>query len=323
MNDKKLLEQLRERLRVKHYSIRTEQAYVYWVRYFVRYFNYRHPSEMGANEVQHFLNYLATQGKVASATQNQALNALHFLYHEVLDQPFGEMEKLVWAKRPKRLPVVLSRDETTRLLAQLDGQYLLMAQLLYGAGLRLMECIRLRIKDIDFDLNQIVVRDGKGAKDRVTMLPQNLKPALKLQMRKAYIQHKQDLLDGFGTVYLPYALAKKYPNAERELGWQYVFPATRLSVDPRSGKKQRHHFSEAMLQRKVKEAARKAHIFKPATCHTLRHSFATHLLENGYDIRTVQELLGHKNVTTTMIYTHVLNKGGLAVNSPLDQIPAS
>ncbi len=322
MENKKLIDQIRERLRVKHYSIRTEKTYIDWVKSYIRFFNYRHPSEMGASEVQRFLNYLATEKNVAAATQNQALNALHFLYHEVLDQPFGEMEKLVWAKKPARLPVVLSKQETARLLSHLDGIYLLMAQLLYGAGLRLMECIRLRIKDVDFDLNQIVVRDGKGAKDRVTMLPQNVQPALKLQMRKAYIQHKQDLLDGFGTVYLPYALAKKYPNAEKELGWQYVFPATRLSVDPRSGKKQRHHFSEAMLQRKVKEAAQKAGILKPATCHTLRHSFATHLLENGYDIRTVQELLGHKNVTTTMIYTHVLNRGGMAVNSPLDHIPA-
>lgn len=323
MENKKIIVQIRERIRVKHYSIRTERSYIEWVKTYIRFFKYRHPSEMGAAEVQAFLNHLATEKNVSASTQNQALNALHFLYNEVLDQPFGEMEKLVWAKKPKRLPVVLSKQETARLLSHLDGIYLLMAQLLYGAGLRLMECIRLRIKDVDFDLNQIVVRDGKGAKDRVTMLPQNVQPALKLQMRKAYIQHKQDLLDGFGTVYLPYALAKKYPNAEKELGWQYVFPASRLSVDPRSGKKQRHHFSEAMLQRKVKEAAKKANILKPATCHTLRHSFATHLLENGYDIRTVQELLGHKNVTTTMIYTHVLNRGGLAVNSPLDHISAS
>ncbi len=318
MTETKLLQKVKERIRFLHYSIRTEKAYISWIKQFVKYFNYTHPSEMGAAEVEDFLNHLANNRNVASSTQNQALNALNFLYNEIIEKPFGEIEKITWAKKPKRLPVILSIQETAKLLSRLDGIYLLMAQLLYGAGLRLMECVRLRIKDVDFDMNQILVRQGKGAKDRITMLPHNARHSLLLQIQKSAIQHEQDLRDGYGSVYLPFALKIKYPKAEKELGWQYVFPAARISTDPRSGTQQRHHISEALLQREVKRAARQSLILKPATCHTLRHSFATHLLQNGYDIRTVQELLGHKDVATTMIYTHVLNKGGLAVRSPLD-----
>ncbi len=318
MSERKLLQKVREHIRTLHYSIRTEKAYISWIKQFVKYFNYTHPSEMGAAEIEDFLNYLANKRKVSASTQNQALNALNFLYNKVLDKPFGELEEVTWAKKPKKMPVILSTIETAKLLARLDGVYLLMAQLLYGAGLRLMECVRLRIKDVDFDMNQIVVRHGKGAKDRVTMLPQIARKSLLLQIQKTAIQHQQDLNDGYGSVYLPYALEKKYPNAAKELGWQYVFPASKVSVDPRSGTVQRHHISEALLQREIKRAARQSLILKPATCHTLRHSFATHLLQNGYDIRTVQDLLGHKDVSTTMIYTHVLNKGGMAVRSPLD-----
>lgn len=274
--------------------------------------------EMGEREINQFLNYLAIKAKVASSTQNQALCAILFLYNEVLKKQIGRFDDVIWAKKPKRLPVVFTRDEVKAVMRHLSGTQWLMAMLLYGAGLRLMECLRLRVQDIDFGYKQITVRDAKGHKDRVTMLPEMVIEPLKKHLKKVKALHEKDLREGFGTVYLPYALERKYPNACREWGWQYMFPATQISIDPRSGIKQRHHLSEKVLQRAVKEAVRKAGITKNASCHTFRHSFATHLLEAGYDIRTVQELLGHKDVSTTMIYTHVLNKGGKGVLSPAD-----
>jgi integron integrase len=314
----KLLDQVREVIRAKHYSIRTEQAYVDWAKRFILFHHKRQPKDMREAEVGQFLNHLAIHGKVSSSTHNQALSALVFLYKQVLGLELGTIDKLERPQRPKRLPVVLTRDEVRRILAQMSGDTGLMAQLLYGAGLRLMDCLRLRVKDIDFGYNQIVVRDGKGNKDRVTLLPASVREALKQQLEKAKAIHEQDLADGFGDVYLPDALDRKYPNAGRQWAWQYVFPAARRSLDPRTGKERRHHVDEMMLQRAVKQAVSKAGIHKPASCHTFRHSFATHLLESGSDIRTVQELLGHKDVSTTQIYTHVLNRPGLAVRSPLD-----
>lgn len=315
----RLLDQLRARVRFRHYSIRTEQAYVGWVRRFVLANGKRHPRTLGGPEVEAFLTDLATRGEVASGTQNQALAALLFLYRDVLGIDLPWMTSIVRAKRPQRIPVVLSRDEVTRVLAQLDGRNWLMASLLYGTGMRLMECLRLRVKDIDFALNAIVVREGKGAKDRLVPLPQSLKGALVAQLERVRALHREDLDGGFGAVYLPHALARKYPNAAREWGWQYVFPATRVGMDPRTGARRRHHLDEKVLQDAVARAVRRANLVKPATCHTLRHSFATHLLERGADIRTVQELLGHKDVSTTQIYTHVLNRGGLGALSPLDR----
>ena len=273
---------------------------------------------MGAEEVKAFLSHLATEMNVAASTQNQALSALLFLYQEVLKQDIGWIDQVDRVRKPKRVPVVLSRDEVNKIFLHLNGTSKLMAVLLYGSGLRLMECVRLRVKDIDFAYAQITIRDAKGGRDRVTMLPTNLAQALQRHLLKRRSQHEQDLADGFGKVYLPYALARKYPNASGQWMWQYVFASSRVSTDPRSGEKQRHHFTESILQRAVKEAISRARINKPATCHTLRHSFATHLLERGYDIRTVQELLGHKDVSTTMIYTHVLNRPGIGVKSPLD-----
>jgi len=313
----KLLDQLREALRLKHYSYRTEEAYVDWVRRFILFHGKRHPAEMGAPEIHAFLAHLAQEKNVSASTQNQALSALLFLYREVLHK---EMDPVLLpsAKRPQRLPTVLTRDEVLRLLSHLDGTYKLMAQLLYGSGLRLMECLRLRIKDIDFEYRTITVRDGKGEKDRVVPLPEAVIPQLRRQIEWVRLLHEEDLAAGDGEVYLPYALEKKYPNAAREFIWQYLFPAPRRSVDPRSGKERRHHADPSGLQRAIKQAAQKAGIQKRVTPHTLRHSFATHLLQAGYDIRTVQELLGHKDVRTTMIYTHVLQRGGLAVRSPLD-----
>jgi integron integrase len=280
----------------------------------------KHPASMGAQEVERFLSHLAVEGKVAASTQNQALSALVFLYREVLGEELGWMDDLTRAKRPARLPVVLTQGETRALLARLDGRSWIMASLLYGAGLRLMECVRPRVKDVDFEMRQVTVRDGKGQKDRVTMLPQSVAEPLRVHLTKVKALHEEDLEAGFGEVYLPFALERKYRGAPREWGWQYVFPASQRSVDPRSGKERRHHLDEKSLQRAVKKAVREAGIAKPASCHTLRHSFATHLLQSGYDIRTVQELLGHKDVSTTMIYTHVLNRGGKGVRSPLDQL---
>ena len=314
---KKLLDQMREALRLKHYSHRTEEAYSDWVRRFILFHNKRHPAEMGAPEIQAFLAYLAGEKKVSASTQNQALSAILFLYREVLHK---EIEPILLssAKRPEHLPTVLTREEVLRLINQLSGTHKLMAQLLYGSGLRLMEGIRLRVKDIDFDYKTITVRDGKGEKDRIVPLPETVVPELRRQIERVRLLHEEDLAAGFGEVYLPYALAEKYPNAAREFIWQYLFPAPRRSLDPRSGQERRHHIDPSGLQRAVKSAAQQSDIQKRVTCHTLRHSFATHLLQNGYDIRTVQELLGHKDVRTTMIYTHVLQRGGLAVRSPLD-----
>jgi len=314
----RLLDQVRETIRRKHYSIRTEEAYLDWIKRYIFFHHKRHPAEMGESEMEQFLNHLAVQKKVAAATQNQALSALVFLYREVLDKEIGWMDNLERAKQPERLPVVLTETEVRHVLAHLEGRSWLMASLLYGAGLRLMECVRLRIKDIDFQYGQITVRDGKGQKDRVTMLPESSAELLKHQLEKSRILHQHDLAAGYGEVYLPYALEQKYKNANKEWGWQYVFPAAQLSRDPRSGKMRRHHVDEKSLQRAVKRAVQLARISKPATCHTFRHSFATHLLRNGHDIRTVQELLGHKDVSTTMVYTHVLNRGGRGVRSPLD-----
>ena len=314
---KKLLDQLREVLRLKHYSYRTEEAYVNWVRRFIIFHDKRHPAEMGAPEIQTFLAHLAQEGNVSASTQNQALSALLFLYREVLHREI-DFVSLPTAKRPKRLPTVLTRDEVRRLLDCLDGVYKLMAQLLYGSGLRLMECVRLRIQDLDFEYRTITVRDGKGEKDRIVPLPETVIPELHRQIERVRLIHEEDLAAGYGEVYLPDALERKYPNAAREFIWQYLFPASKRSLNPRSGKERRHHIDPSALQRAVRQAAHKAAIAKRVTCHTLRHSFATHLLQAGYDIRTVQELLGHKDVRTTMIYTHVLQRGGLAVRSPLD-----
>lgn len=315
----RLLEQLRARIRRLGLSTRTEEAYVGWVRRFILANGKRHPREMGAREVEAFLTRLATQGQVAVSTQNQALSALLFLYREVLSQELPWMEDIRRAKRPARLPVVLSRHEVAALLDEMEGVTWLQASLLYGAGLRLLECLRLRVQDVDFVRREITVRQGKGGKDRRTMLPAVVVEALQGQLVEARRVHERDLAAGYGEVWLPYALARKYRHAAREWQWQYVFPASQRSTDPRSGVKRRQHLDESVLQRAVKLAVRRADIAKPATCHTLRHSFATHLLESGADIRTVQELLGHKDVATTQIYTHVLNRGAGGVISPLDR----
>ncbi len=314
----RLLDQVRERCRVKHYSIRTEKRYVDWIRRFILFHDKRHPARMGAREVEAFLTHLAVNRNVAPSTQNQALAAILFLYKEVLEIEFPWLDGVTRAKKPPRLPVVLTPAEVRGVLVQLDGVHHLVASLLYGSGLRLMEAIRLRVKDVDFARLEVTVRDGKGGKDRRTMLPGSLVEPLERQRDKVRILHEQDRRDEIAPVYLPYALARKYPNAGRELGWQYLFPARRLSRDPRSGVVRRHHLNEKSFQRAIKQAVRAAGLSKPASSHTLRHSFATHLLENGYDIRTVQELLGHQDVRTTQIYTHVLNRGGHAVRSPLD-----
>lgn len=314
----RLLEQLREAINRLHYSPRTEEAYVHWVKRFIYFSGKRHPVEMGENEVTAFLNYLARERDVAAATQNQALSALLFLYKEVLRQPLPWLDGLERARLPVRVPTVLTRDEVRRLLAATEGVKWLMASLLYGAGLRLRECLKLRVKDMDFGYRQIVVRDGKGAKDRVTMLPASVIEPLATHLRAIKELHERDLREGYGDVELPHALARKYPKAQYEWGWKFVFASHKLSVDPKTGVIRRHHVYENYLVRGVTRAARTARIDKHVSCHTLRHSFATHLLEAGYDIRTVQELLGHADVSTTMIYTHVLNKGAGGVASPLD-----
>ena len=317
-NKPKLLDQVRDVIRRKHYSLRTEQAYVDWIRRFILYHDKRHPSQMAEEEVAKFLTHLARDLNVAPSTQNQALSALLFLYKEVIKHEIGWLEKVERAKKAPKLPVVLSRAEVKSVFAHLYGTPKLMAGLLYGSGLRLMECVRLRVKDIDFELAQITVRDGKGGKDRRTMLPLNLAEPLQRHLVRIKAQHEQDLEDGFGRVHLPFAIGRKFPKAARDWAWQYVFPSSRLSIDPRSGKRQRHHIAEGILQSALKRAVDASGIVKRANCHSLRHSFATHLLTRGYDIRTVQELLGHKDVSTTMIYTHVLNKPGVGVKSPLD-----
>ena len=314
----KLLDQVRDRIRVKHYSIRTETQYVQWIKRFILFNGKRHPIEMGAAEVEAFLSHLAVEGKVSASTQNQALSALLFLYKEVLLIDLPWLDNVVRAKRPQRLPCVLTRTEVRSILTRMSGSYGLMANLLYGTGMRLMECVRLRVKDVDFERGEILIRDGKGAKDRITMLPESLKDSLLAHLHLRRTLFDNDTKLGKASVYLPDALERKYPNAATDWVWQYIFPSGSYSVDPRSGVERRHHIDEKLLQRAMKKAVQASGIAKLATPHTLRHSFATHLLDSGYDIRTVQELLGHSDVSTTMIYTHVLNKGGRGVRSPLD-----
>jgi integron integrase len=327
---KKLLDQYAEFLRNRHYSLRTEETYVGWVRQYIIFHNKRHPREMGVAEINQFITHLVNEKSVSASTQNQAISAILFLYRNVLNIQLDENALVpIRPTKPKRIPTVLSKEEAKKVIARMDGIYKIMAQItpalhpqrgasVYGSGLRLMEVMRLRVKDLDFANRQIIVRDGKGENDRVTMFPEMLLEPLRIHVTQVRAQHESDLAMGYGTVYLPYALERKYPNASHEFVWQYVFPASALSIDPLSGVVRRHHLNESNLQKAVKQAARRAQIDKPVSPHTFRHSFATHLLENGYDIRTVQELLGHKDVKTTMIYTHVLNRGGLAVKSPLD-----
>ena len=314
----KLLDQVRNEIRVRHYSIRTEDTYVAWIRRFILFHNKRHPKEMGAPEIKAFLTHLAVHDNVAAPTQNQALNAIIFLYKKVLQIEPSGINDFVRAKNSRKEPEVLTPEEVARILSHMSGTSHLMALLLYGAGLRLMECVRLRVKDIEFDYRRIVVRQGKGAKDRITTLPADAIGPLRAQIGRVREIHLRDLAQGHGAVWLPNALDRKYPKAPKEFGWQYLFPADKRSVDPRSGVVRRHHIGEAILQRAVKTAVRAARIDRPATPHTLRHSFATHLLDNGIDIRTLQELLGHADVSTTMRYTHVLRTPGLAVRSPAD-----
>lgn len=314
----RLLDQVHDAIRRLHYSRRTEEAYAHWIKRFIIWSGRRHPATLGEPELSAFLSHLAVERNVAAATQNQALAALLFLYKQVLGRDLAWLDGMVRAKRPVRLPVVLSPLEAEALLAQLKGVHGLMAGLLYGSGLRLMECLRLRVKDVDFAYRQILVRDGKGEKDRVTMLPERLVQTLHAQLGEAKRLHSIDLREGHGEVHLPYALARKYPRAGYEWAWQYVFPSEARSVDPDGGVIRRHHLHDSVLHRALKQAAANAGLTKPVSAHVLRHSFATHLLQSGYDIRTVQELLGHSDVSTTMIYTHVLNKGGRGVCSPLD-----
>jgi integron integrase len=320
MDKPRLLDQVRDALRVRHYSLRTEATYIQWIRRFILFHDKRHPREMGEQEITAFLTHLAVNKHVAPSTQNQALAAILFLYKEVLARELDWMDDIVRAKRAERIPEVLSPEQVRRLIGQLEGTHQLMARLLYGTGMRLMEAVRLRVRDVDFHYRQIAVRNGKGNKDRVTVLPGALFEALKAHLARVKALHDKDLAEGFGHVYLPYALARKYPTAEREWGWQYVFPASVRSRDPRSGAVRRHHVFEQNLQRAIKQAVVNLGFAGRVSTHTLRHSFATHLLESGSDIRTVQELLGHGDVKTTMIYTHVLQRGGRGVTSPLDRL---
>ena len=314
----KLLDRVRQRIRLKGYSIRTEKTYVSWIRQVILFHGKQHPRNMGKPEIEAFLSYLVMKRNVASSTQNQAFNAILFLYNHVLDVDMPEDINALRSKKPVRVPTVMTREETIKLIGVMRSTHQLMAKLMYGCGLRVIECVRLRVKDVDYAMNQIVVRDGKGKKDRITVLPDGVKPALKEHLVYVKQLHQSDLSEGYGRVYLPNALARKYPNADRQLGWQYVFPAKALSTDPRSGIKRRHHLHASSIRKAIRKAVKLCGIVKPVSCHTLRHSFATHLLADGYDIRTVQELLGHKDVSTTMIYTHVLNRGGKGVRSPLD-----
>ncbi len=306
-------------MRMNHYSLRTEKAYVYWIRYFIVRNDKRHPADMGAPEVAEFLSWLATDRNVAASTQNQALSSLLFLYKHVLHVNLPWLDDMVRAKRPVRLPTVLTEDEATRLLSHLQGGAWMMASLLYGAGLRQAECLKLRVKDVDFAYRQLFIRDAKGGKDRVTMLPEAVVQPLQAHLGRVRVLHNRDLAEGCGEVWLPHALSRKYPRAGRQWGWQFVFPSGSRSADPESGVIRRHHIHPDTLGRAVKRAAQAAAIMKPVSCHTLRHSFATHLLQSGTDIRTIQELLGHASVETTMIYTHVMNKGARGVRSPLDR----
>lgn len=319
LRKQKLLDKVRNAIRTRHYSYRTEQTYVAWIRRFIRFHGYRHPTDMGGADVEAFLTDLAVNRHVSAATQGQALAALLFLYKHVLNIDLPWLDNIVRAARPRRLPVVLSRNEVRRVLGHLRPPYWLIASLLYGSGLRLMEALRLRVKDVDLEQRQLLVRNGKGAKDRVTVLPDSLIEPLRMQLEQVREQHRLAQEAGYGGVELPYALARKYPGAHLEIGWQYVFPAAKPSKDPRSDAWRRHHIHEHTVQRHVRQAVRAAAIQQPASCHTFRHCFATHLLESGSDIRTVQELMGHSNVKTTQIYTHVLNRGGLGVRSPLDR----
>ena len=316
----KLLDQLRTALRSRHYSPRTEKAYVMWARRFVRFHDLRHPAEMAEPEINAFLTHLAVKGHISASTQNQALSALLFLYRHVLDRKVGELGNVVRARKPERLPVVMTRDEVKAVLKHLSGEQQLMATLMYGAGLRLLECLRLRIQDIDFGSRTITVRDGKGFKDRLTMLPAAALQPLRGHLEHVRCVHQQDLEEGHGRVLLPHGLERKYPNAAAEWGWQWVFPQKHRWTDRRTGLQGRHHVDESILQKAVRQAVLRAGLSKRASCHTLRHSFATHLLEDGHDIRTVQELLGHKDVKTTMIYTRVLNRGPAGVQSPMDRL---
>jgi integron integrase len=316
---KKLLDQYRDAIRLKHYSSRTEKTYILWVREYIYFHNKRHPREMGIPEINQFLSYLVSNKKISASTQNQALSAILFLYRHVLHIELDEASLSEFRpQHTKTIPTVLSKEEAKLVIGKMTGVYKIIAQIMYGGGLRVMETMRLRVKDIDFANHQIIVRDGKGDNDRVTILPDRVVQALQLHLRQTKIIHEKDLADGFGAVYLPFALERKYPNANKEWIWQYVFPASTLFKETETGITRRHHLHETAVQRAVKEAARLAKVNKHVTPHTFRHSFATHLLQNGYDIRTVQELLGHKDVKTTMIYTHVLQRGGLAVKSPLD-----
>lgn len=314
----KLLEKVRQEIRRRNYSDSTEKSYTDWIKQFIRFHNMKHPNQLGEKDIVKFLNYLVQIRNVAASTQNQALCAIIFLYKNVLKSEVGDLKNLARAKKPKHLPTVLSKNEVRNLLSGLNGVPFLVASLLYGTGLRVSEALRLRVKDVDFDYMQITVRNGKGKKDRITMLPDKLKPLLKEQIKKVHYLHERDLAKGFGRTILPHALAKKYPDAATELGWQYLFPSRYRKNDPKTGFQHRYHISPKNIQRAVKKAARAADINKKASPHTLRHSFATHLLGNGYDIRTVQDLLGHKNLKTTSIYLHVLNRGGHGVKSPLD-----
>ncbi len=316
----KLLGEMRDTLRRKHYSIRTEKAYLEWAKRYIFFHGKRHPKEMCEAQIVAFLNYLAVERKVAASTQNQALSALVFLYKQILGREKLALDNLKPAKRPEKLPTVFDRSEIERLLDRMKGTPKLVTALLYGAGLRLLEALRLRIQDVEFERSQIIVRDGKGAKDRVTLLPPELVVPIRAQMTSVGEVHRKDLATGLGEVYLPHALERKYKNAARQWCWQYLFSANSTSTDPRSGKTRRHHLGESAIQRAMRKAIIAAEIHKHGGPHTLRHSFATHLLEDGYDIRTVQELLGHKDVRTTMIYTHVMNKGPLGVKSPLTKL---
>lgn len=317
----RLLDRLREAIRVRQYSVRTEEAYVQWARRYILFHNKRHPAAMGADEVNAFLTDLVSEQNVSSSTQGQALSAILFLYRHVLDDPLPWLGEVVRARKPRRLPVVLTRDEVRAVLGSMEGLPRLVIALLYGTGMRLLEGLRVRVKDLDFVARIVTVREGKGDKDRRTMLPRPLIDPLQQHLEVVRGVHERDRLAGFGDVWLPHALRRKYPNAGREWGWQYVFPAANRSIDPRSGETRRHHLDESTIQKAVKNAIRQAKVAKPATCHSFRHSFATHLLEDGYDIRTIQELLGHADVQTTMIYTHVLNSaGGRGVRSPLETL---
>jgi integron integrase len=316
----KLMDSIREALRSRHYSRRTEQTYCHWVRRFIFFHKVRHPAEMAEPEINTFLTHLAVKEKVSASTQNQALSALLFLYRHVIGREVGDLGKVIRARKPTSLPVVMTRDEVKAVLSNLSDDRWLMASLMYGAGLRLMECLRLRVQDIDFARNEILVRDGKGAKDRITMLPESLKAPLQACLKKGKVIHEKDLAEGWGHVQMPDALDRKYPNAPKEWRWQWVFPQEHRWFNPKTKEQGRHHIDESLVQKAVRDAVVKAGLTKHATCHTFRHSFATHLLEGGYDIRTIQELLGHSDVKTTMIYTHVLNRGPAGVHSPLDRL---